>query len=200
MKVIATEKYIEKLGADVYPITIVKFLLNKKRILSYFKRVIENKQIEEEALNLDTVNCNDCLKNREQNILCRPHTSIHRVLDSENVAIDLDTNTYFYKNEIFKMIGNKLAIVYCPHTKLITNSITDSKIRKVNTSLFIDEKIQLPVFKTVNEFLSTTLLEQHMKCWFNDDFSIITIPNDRNYSNYCLVPNKKENQTKGGFN
>ncbi len=38
MKQISTEKFIEKLGIDVYPITIIKFLLNKKRIMSFFTK------------------------------------------------------------------------------------------------------------------------------------------------------------------
>ena len=38
MKIYSAEKFIEKLGCDVYPITIVKFLLNKRRILSYFQK------------------------------------------------------------------------------------------------------------------------------------------------------------------
>ena len=41
MKQVSVEKFIEKLGADVYPITIVKFLLNKKRILSYFSKAAD---------------------------------------------------------------------------------------------------------------------------------------------------------------
>ena len=38
MNVVSTEKFIEKLGIEVYPITIIKFLLNRKKILSYFNR------------------------------------------------------------------------------------------------------------------------------------------------------------------
>ena len=28
-----------------------------------------------------------------------------------------------------------------------------------------------------------------MKCWFNYEFSIITLPEDMSYCNWCLVPN-----------
>jgi hypothetical protein len=41
MKQISVEKFIEKLGAEVYPITIIKFLLNKRRILSFFSKAAD---------------------------------------------------------------------------------------------------------------------------------------------------------------
>ena len=39
-------------------------------------------------------------------------------------------------------------------------------------------------------FISSDLLDQNMRCWFNNEFSIVTLPADRNGQNWCLVPNK----------
>ena len=47
----------------------------------------------------------------------------------------------------------------------------------------------LPDYKNVKKFLSSQLLDQNMKCWFNSEFSLVTIPENRNFSNYCLIPN-----------
>ena len=89
------------------------------------------------------------------------------------------------------MVGNKLVIVYCPHPKLISGEITDSKVRKVNPITVEDEELLgLPQYEKVCEFISSNLMEQYMKCWFNYEFSLVTIPDDRNKSDWCLVPNK----------
>jgi hypothetical protein len=83
-----------------------------------------------------------------------------------------------------------MVIVYCPHPKLIVGDITDEKVRKVNPITIEDEEMEIPEFKEINKFISSDLLDQHVKCWFNDEFSIITIPEDRNSSNWCLISNK----------
>jgi hypothetical protein len=190
MEITVTEKFIEKLGVEVYPVTIIKFLLNKKRILSYFSKATDKDfELSESTLKLNTETCEYCKEKQEQGLLCRNHTSIQRVLSANKVAFDLDTNTFFYKNEIFRMVGKKLVVVYCPHPKLINDSITDAKIRKVSPITVSDDLLAFPEFKNKSEFLSTVLLNQNMKCWFNKDFSLITIPESRNYSNFCLVPN-----------
>ena len=89
------------------------------------------------------------------------------------------------------MIGNQLVIIYCPHPKLITGEITDSRVRKITPITVEDENLKgLPLYKNIKEFISSSLLDQYMKCWFNYEFSIVTIPEDRNRSNWCLVPNK----------
>lgn len=191
MKQISVEKFIEKLGADVYPITIVKFLLNKRRILSYFSKAADESFELRVKYKIDPTDCELCIEKKSDGILCRQHTSIDRVLKAQNVAYDLDTNTYLYRNEIFRMVGKRLVIVYCPHPKLITGEITDSKVRKINPITIEDpELIELPAYPKVCEFISSDLLDKYIRCWFNDEFSLVTIPEDRNGQNWCLVPNK----------
>jgi len=191
MKQISVEKFIEKLGADVYPITIVKFLLNKRRILSYFSKAADEGFELRIKYKVDPSDCELCNEKKSEGILCRQHTSIDRVLNANNVAYDLDTNTYLYRNEIFRMVGKRLVIVYCPHPKLITGEITDAKVRKINPITIEDpELVDLPLYPKSCEFISSDLLDKYVRCWFNSEFSLVTIPEDRNGQNWCLVPNK----------
>jgi len=191
MEQVSSEKFIEKLGADIYPITIVKFLLNKKRILSYFRKATEENFEIRMKYTVDYSTCDACKDKETSNILCRQHTSIQRVLNADNVGFDLDTNTYFYKNEIYRMVGKRLVIVYCPHPKLISGEITDSKVRKINPITIEDPLLlNLPPYSKIKEFISSDLLDQYMRCWFNYEFSLVTIPQDRNGQNWCLVPNR----------
>jgi len=191
MKQLSTEKFIEKVGCEVYPITIVKFLLNRRRILSYFEKAADPEFEIRVKYSTDHKNCEICKEKASEGMLCRQHTSIDRVLKTNIVLFDLDTNVYFYKNEIFRMVGNKLVIVYCPHPKLISGDITDSKVRKINPITVEDETLEgLPVYNRMCEFISSNLMEQNMKCWFNHEFSLITLPEDRNKANWCLVSNK----------
>lgn len=201
MKQISVEKFIEKIDANVYPITIIKFLLNKRKILSYFNKASSKSfELRGNKYLIDNSNCELCnLKEKDdENIYCRQHTSIYRVLQSgKKVAYDVATETYFYKNEIFKQVGdNRIVIIYCPHTKLISEigkEINDSNVRKINPITFEDPKFNYSLetgFESVSNFNSNELLGQNMKCWFDNTFSIVTIPEDNNYSNWCLVPNK----------
>jgi len=191
MEQVSSEKFTEKLGIDIYPITIVKFLLNKKRILSYFKKATDKNFEIRVKYFVDHSDCIPCKEKAPDGVLCRQHTSISRVLNTNEVAYDLDTNAYFFKNEIFRMVGNRLVVVYCPHPKLITGEITDSKVRKINPITIEDpELIDLPHYVKIKEFISSELLDQYMRCWFNNEFSIVTIPVDRNGQDWCLVPNR----------
>jgi len=191
MKQVSVEKFIEKLGADVYPVTIVKFLLNKKRILSYFSKAADEAFELRVKYTVDNSDCLICKEKENEGILCRQHTSIDRVLKAQNVLYDLDTNIYLYRNEIYRMVGKRLVIVYCPHPKLITGDITDAKVRKINPITIEDPKLAaIPAYDKICEFISTDLLDQYLKCWFNNSFSLVTIPEDRNGQNWCLVPNK----------
>jgi hypothetical protein len=192
MKQVSVEKFIEKLGADVYPITIVKFLLNKRRILSYFSKAADESFELRTKYTIDHSDCKICEEKSSEGVLCRQHTSIDRVLNGQNVAYDLDTNVYLYRNEIFRMVGKRLVIVYCPHPKLITGEINDSKVRKINPITIEDPTLtEIPSYEKICEFISSDLLDQYIRCWFNDEFSIVTVPEDRNGQNWCLVPNKK---------
>jgi len=191
MKQVSIEKFIEKLGADVYPITIIKFLLNKRRILSYFSKAADENFELRVKYTVDHTDCELCKQKESDGVLCRQHTSIQRVLTAQNVAYDLDTNTYLHQNEIYRMVGNRLVIVYCPHPKLISGEVTDSKVRKINPITIEDPTLtSLPEYNKLCEFISSELMDQYLKCWFNNEFSLVTIPEDRNRQNWCLIPNK----------
>ncbi|MCK5607707.1 hypothetical protein KAR91_37830 [Candidatus Pacearchaeota archaeon] len=191
MRPVEIDKFIERLECDVYPIAIAKYLLNKGRILSYFSKVAAGTVvIKGNRYLIDPTTCDICDSKKSHGYLCRQHTSIVRVLNADSVLYDLDTNTYIYKNEIFREIDGKLVIFYCPHPKLIAGKLSDSKVRKVNITTVEDPNFKgLPVFKNVCKFVSSELMNQYMKCWFNTEFSLITIPEDRSQCNWCLVPN-----------
>lgn len=194
MKQVSVEKFIERIGCEVFPITIIKFLLNKRKIISYFAKASEPDFEIRAKYSLDHSDCELCQEKKEDGILCRQHTSIQRVLNARNVGYDLDTNTYFFKNEIFRRVGDKLVIIYCPHPKLITGEITDSKVRKINpiTISLENEAIQeLPEYDGLKEFISSDLMDQNLRCWFNYEFSLVTLPEDRHRQNFCLIPNNK---------
>jgi len=191
MKQVSVEKFIEKLGAEVYPITIVKFLLNKRRILSYFSKAADENFEIRVKYKVDHTDCEVCEEKKSDGVLCRQHTSIHRVLTAKRVAFDLDTNVFLYKNEIFRMVGKRLVVVYCPHPKLITGEINDSKVRKINPITIQDpELVELPQYERLCDFISSDLLDQYIRCWFNNEFSLVTIPDDRNGQNWCLIANR----------
>lgn len=191
MKKTSSERFLEKLGVEVYPITIVKFLLNKRRILSYFERAADEDFEIRVKYTVDHSDCAICKEKEPEGILCRQHTSIDRVLNTNNVLLDIDTNTFFFKNEIFRMVGDRLVIIYCPHPKLITGEITDKKVRKINPITIEDPNLTgLPQYDNVKEFMSVSLMDQNMACWFNYEFTIVTVPEDRNKSNWCLMPNR----------
>jgi len=190
MKQLPAEKLIEKLTCDVYPVTLVKFLLNRRRILSFFSKATDNDFSEKnQTFKIDSSNCEAC---KSKDMKCRQHTSIDRVLNATSAILDLDTGTYFYKNEIFKMVGKKLVIVYCPHPKLIKGPITDEKVRKVIPLTVDDETLNFNPdnIKMVRSILVTDLMEQFVTCWFNDDFTIMTLPEDHSSSGWCLLGNK----------
>ena len=77
MKYVSAERFIEKLDCDVYPITIVKFLLNRRRILTYFSKIAKgNYKINGTRYYMDHENCSLCTSKKEKGVLCRQHTSI----------------------------------------------------------------------------------------------------------------------------
>lgn len=196
MKQISTEKFVEKLGVEVYPITFIKFLLNKRKILSYFNYATNSDfELRGYKFLVDNTDCELCKRKKNKHDTCRQHTSINRVLNGENVAYDLDTKTFFYKNEIFRKVDdNRLVIVYCPHPKLIKilgEEYTDSNVRKVSPITIDDPNLSATMkeYKNIISFSSNDLLDSYMKCWFDDNFSIITVPEDHNKSGWCLVTN-----------
>ena len=139
----------------------------------------------------DSSKCDACINN-QRGMLCRKHTSIKRVLDTHKMCYDEDTKVYLYMNEIFKVLDDKLAIVYTPHTKLIQGPITKYKVKKVSsliTTLNIEPNFQL---RDVHSFQSksSNLSNMYIKCWFNDEFSLVTNPDSIDDISFCLVPNK----------
>ncbi len=191
MNYVSAEQFVERLGCDVYPITIVKFLLNKGRILSYFSKVAMGRySINGTRYQLDPESCSYCANKKKEGILCREHTSIDRVMTADTVAFDLDTQTYIYKNEIYRNIDGKLVIFYCPHPSLIAGRLTNTKVKKVTITTIDDENFKgLPDYKKITNFVSSELMDKNIKCWFNREFSIVTLPVDRVKTDWCLIPN-----------
>jgi hypothetical protein len=135
--------------------------------------------------------CDYCNQKKESGILCRRHTSIDRIINANNVAYDVDSNVYIFKNEIFKDVAGRLVIIYCPHPKLVSGDITDAKVRRITITTIDDTEYKsLPTFKTVFKFDSSDLMNKHVKCWFNKEFSLITLPEDRNSCDWCLKANR----------
>lgn len=190
MKPVSIEKFIERIDCDVFPVTIMKFLLNRKKILNCFSKIVSSKFKGMNSYKLSPETCKVCERKKSLDMLCRQHTSIDRVISADNVAFDVDTNIYFYKNEIFREIDGKLVIFYCPHTKLLSGDRTNSKVRRIDLIIVEDPEFKgLPEYRKIFKFVSTELMEKNMKCWFNYEFSIITLPEDMSYCNWCLVPN-----------
>ncbi|MCF7927048.1 MAG: hypothetical protein K9L74_05685 [Candidatus Izimaplasma sp.] len=177
----------------VYPITIIKLMLNRRRIMSYMEKAASNDfKIRGEKFKLDDSDCKFCEQKRKEGVAkyCRQHTSVQRVMNANKVLFDEDTGCYIYKNEIFRVVNNRLVIIYCPHTKPISGKITDESVRKITPLTIEDEDFNgLPDYETVS-VLSSTWMNDNFKCWFNDEFSIITIPNDRNKSDFVLTCNQ----------
>ena len=191
MNEILIEDFIEKLKCDVYPITFIKFVINRNRVLSYFMKA-SNKNISIYGIqhSLDKSKCQKCLEKQSLKIPCRQHSSIERILTSENVAYDIDTKLYFYRNEIFKKLDNgRIVIIFCPHTKLISGQITNDKIKKVIPITVEIPNISLPNYNNILNFSSNLLFNLNLKCWFNNEFSILTIPKSHDDSEFCLIPN-----------
>lgn len=168
------EEFLEKAEVDVYPITLIKLLLVKKKLNELVRKVETEKFLPNNKV--DNSDCEHCEEKQKQGIsACRQHTSIFRVLDNSNpILYDLDSDFYLVKNEIFKVVSNKLFIVYCPHTKLIP-SYTDKEVRRIKPIVIYHDQMPQYNIKTID---SKTLANTNMKCWFNEDFSIITFPRD----------------------
>lgn len=169
------EDVVQKSNLEVYPVTIVKLLLNRSKLIDLTEKTKDGKL--ELNTTYDSSNCEECSKRRKENLeipTCRYHTSISRVVNAEKVVYDVDTEFMMVNNEIFKFIGNKLFIAYCPHTKLVPK-YTEREVRHIKIILS-DYNYNIPDY-TYTQIDSSTFLSAAMKCWFNKDFDIITIPN-----------------------
>lgn len=190
MDIKLSEHFIIENGVDLYPITLIKFLLNRKKILTYFHNVTKDNFVIRFKQTLNPNSCKHCQELPEGSV-CRNHNSLQRILSGNNILFDEDSSVYLYKNEIFKVMGDKLIIVYCPHPKMITGRINDDKVRKISPVTFVGEKdIKIPDYKNIVKFSSLKLMKENLLCWFNRDFSIVTIPNNIDVTDWCLIPNK----------
>lgn len=171
-----------------YPVTILKYLLNLKKIESMLSKANDG-ILKMESIPVDSRGCEEC-KNSPVGE-CRPHTCIGRITD-ENATPVIDTvnGIYMIKNEIFKPVGkDKLLVFYCPHTKLCT-SYTDKNIRKIDAYLFDGAEDILPEYVDKQELNILELASNSVRVWFNPDFTITTLPQVDRRVSYYLQPNK----------
>jgi len=212
MRFSSTEKYLERHNTTVYPITLLKFIMNRGQMLRYFKKAQTpsfNKHF-----NINSENCSVCEhKRRTEGVKCRPHTTIERMREmSDGWLYDIDTGVFIYRNEVFKRVTNSngddlLVIIYCPHTKLISGKITDKKVRKLTPiTIKMDPEFEKMMDNLENqkseysEFIknfisSDALMGDKLGCWFNDEFTIIINSDDvegpktQMNQEWCLITN-----------
>lgn len=211
MRFTSAEKYLEKYNTTVYPITLVKYILNRGQILRYFKKA--KSPSFNKVFDGDSSSCDVCdYKRQEEDVMCRPHTTIERLRDMKDGWLyDVDAEAFIYRNEVFKHVKNNngndlLVIVYCPHTKLISGKITDKKVRKLTPiTIKMDQEFlkkmkglqdELPDDAFHKNFISSeALMEKKIGCWFNDEFTIVIHPDgvegSRTSKNqdWCLITN-----------
>lgn len=186
---------------DIFPVTLIKYLLNKNKITDFFEKVEQTEDITTlpSFIDFDSRLCDGCIHN-SRGMLCRKHTSINRIVNNklfdimENQAcVDSDTGIILYMNEMFKFVDNKLTIVYAPHTKLIQGGLTEHKIKKISSLSTIYDDLgdlfESIKYSNFTSFSSSELSNLFIKYWFNDEFSLITIPNNDDIR-FCLIPNK----------
>ena len=181
---VSSEEFLNNFGVDVYAITMVKFILCYDWLKNCFTR--ENKL----KFTIDNSNCDICAKSSQG--LCRQHRSIQRVLNCSNPLYIKDMDCYLYRNEIFKKVGNKIIIVYCSHTKLIKDGISENKVKKVMPiTLQLQENENLPEFKPAAEITTAQLFANNYSCWFNDTFTLLIDYEDKK-AIWSLILNKVE--------
>lgn len=183
------EEVVQKSGMEVYPVTLIKLLLNRTKLIDLLEKT-KNGQIQPNV-NFNSEECEECKKRKEEGQeipTCRYHTSINRVVNANNVVFDIDTGFMMVHNEIFKFVDDKLFIAYCPHTKLVPK-YTDREVRHLKI-IISDYRYEMPTY-SYNNIDSTFLLNAYMQCWFNKDFDIITIPSKaKKEANFVLSPCK----------
>lgn len=215
MRFTSIEKYLEKYYTTVYPITLLKYILNRGQILGYFKKA-QNPSFNK-YFNIDSSECPVCdHKRKDEGVKCRPHTTIQRMREiKEGWLYDVDTKVFIYRNEVFKRVLNTkneelLVIVYCPHTTLISGKITDKKVRKltpltikmdnefINMMDNLEKSLHEPFSQNKLTCISSdALMEEKLGCWFNDEFTIVIHPDESDVEgsrtqknqDWCLIPN-----------
>lgn len=199
LNLLPVEEIIKRTKVDVYPITIIKYFLNKRKILEMVEKLknVENNSyiINRFSVPADNKTCEECVERKKSNFdLCRKHTSIERVRKANGTVLMNKEGFAFYNNEIFISIPGGTFIAYCPHPKLIAGDLTDQKIRKLDFIICKDMHLTKPEDPIVLDF--ETYENENLVCWFNYLFSIITIPGDNGYCNWALISNYKNGGTK----
>ena len=183
------EDVVQKSEMDVYPVTLVKLLLNRPKLLELFEKTKKGHITPNTIYNSEE--CEECNRRKSENYeiqTCRYHTSINRVINANKVVYDVDSGFMMVHNEIFKFTNNKLFIAYCPHTKLVP-CYTDREIRHLK--VIISNYTLEPPSCDYDTIDSSILLNSNLQCWFNKDFDIITIPSrESKESNFVLSPCK----------
>jgi len=179
------ESLLSRWDVDVFPITLVKYLLNKRKILTYFRMASNPKNMSHiSIMSTNNDDCKVCKSRQEKGMTkCRNHTAIERVFDASKVIYDLDTEAYIIKNEIFKQVGDYLVIVHCPYP--LNVDLTDDTLRQVYPMTLDISDTKLPNFEKI-QILSTDLMDMNISCGINRHLDIITIPRDRHGTDWIL--------------
>jgi len=174
---------IEKLESmkknEIFPVTIAKFLINKKNILNFMNNDVDNIDDEEGA-----AKCSLCTTEK----LCRKHNSLQRIIESKPISKLVGTNLYFYMNEIFTYNPDTqiLKVIYCPHFKLIVgNPINTNKIKKISYFSF---KVSLNLSdKNIKLF---SLESNAYSCWFMDNLTLLILKVNKDLYKWFLTTQK----------
>jgi len=184
---VSAEEYLSAINVDVYAITLVKFVLCYDWLKNCLTR--ENKI----RFNVNNSDCEICQKFPSG--VCRQHRSIYRVLQCRDPLYIKDLDCYLFKNEIFKVMDNKVIIVYCSHTKLIKDQITEKKVKKVMPVTLELKNDEIMVFQNIKPKFTVTsaeLFNHNFSCWFNEEFSMIINYNETGKTVWSLILNKVE--------
>ena len=174
--IIEIEKELESVFGIIFPVTLVKYILNKKKILTIFSK-IENETFKSSYLpfTLDNSCCDHCKEKSEVNVKCRMHTSIDRIFSTLQVVRDPETNIFLYKNEIFKQVNEDTAgIIYCPHTKLVpqTGEINTSRVKKITPFSFKITEKKIPNYSCIDLDIKE-IENKRLKYWFSPEYYLI---------------------------
>jgi hypothetical protein len=176
---------------NMFPITIIKFLLNKNKLRRMAKKTKNLNLFDKQKIfNYNDDNCADCQNSKN---LCRRHESIKRIIECKKCSFDELYGFYFYKNEVFKVYDDKIFLAYLPHTKLISGPITERKIKKllpISINNPFNSQEEFFKNKQIKKFSIENLKKNQLKCWFNFEFNIIIQINENEEWEYNLHLNE----------
>lgn len=186
---IEVEKVLESVFGIIYPVTLVKFILNEKKILTILKKIKQDIfKSSYPPFSLDNSECDFCKAKKHMDVKCRMHTSIDRILSTRQVIKDPDTGILMYRNEIFKEVApNRVGIIYCPHTKMVpsTGPTSSSRVKKITPFVYQEEKLELPEYSFI-EFDFKPIKSMKLKYWFSPEYYLITDPESE--TGFTLIP------------